>query len=66
MPIVLIRGTLSQLGKQGYVWEGHGYWFHGLLGNLGSILWLSVSRYRKMMIDNRARFDAKQKGKKLD
>lgn len=60
MPIKLVEGTFQQLGKK-YLWQSHGYWFHGLLGNLAAYYWGSVDRYRKMMLDNRARYDAKTK-----
>mmetsp|Transcript_19399 Transcript_19399/g.43232 ORF Transcript_19399/g.43232 Transcript_19399/m.43232 type:complete len:109 (-) Transcript_19399:166-492(-) len=29
MPIKLVEGTFAQLGKS-MVWQGHGYWVHGL------------------------------------
>lgn len=58
MPETLVKGTLAQLGKQ-YVWQGHGYWFHGLLGNLASYYPETTRRWRKMMVDNRSRYDAK-------
>ena len=60
MPDVLVRGTLAQLGKK-YVWQGHGYWLHGLLGNLASYYWETTRRWRKMMVDNRKRYDERQK-----
>ncbi len=49
MPIELVKGTLAQLGKP-YVWQGHGYWFHGLLQTLGLYYWGAVARNRQMMI----------------
>lgn len=63
MPIELVKGTLSQLGKQ-YVWQGHGYWFHGLMGNIAAIYPGTTARYRKMMKDNRKRYDERQAAKK--
>lgn len=62
MPNVLVRGTLAQLGKK-YVWQGHGYWLHGLLGNLASYYWETARRWRKMMVDNRKRHDERQSNK---
>lgn len=49
MPSALVAGTFCQLGKQ-FVWQGHGYWFHGLLGTAGGYYWEAVKRYRKMML----------------
>ena len=69
LPDVLVRGTLCQLGKQ-YIWQGHGYWFHGLMGNVALWYWGMVDRWRKIMTDNRKRYDdreaakAKEAGKK--
>jgi hypothetical protein len=48
MPIKLIEGTLSQLGKK-YIWQGHGYWFHGLLGNFGAYYPWAIERWKRMM-----------------
>lgn len=48
MPEKLIEGTLAQLGKR-YIWEGHGYWFHGFLGNFAEIYPYTVERNLKMM-----------------
>jgi len=48
MPEKLIEGTLAQLGKR-YIWEGHGYWFHGLLGNLMPLYPFAVERNLQMM-----------------
>jgi 17beta-estradiol 17-dehydrogenase / very-long-chain 3-oxoacyl-CoA reductase len=62
MPIELVKGTFAQLGKQ-YVWQGHGYWFHAVLGNLAAIYPGTTSRYRKMMKDNRKRYDEKMAAK---
>ena len=62
MPSVLVKGALSQLGKK-YVWQGHGYWFHGLLGNLASYYPETTKRWRKMMVDNRRRYDEREKSK---
>ncbi len=59
MPAALVSGTLSQLGKK-WVWQGHGYWFHGLLGNAALYFWGTTERWRKMMVDNRARWEEKQ------
>lgn len=47
-PIKLVKGALSQLGKQ-YIWQGHGYWFHGFLGNFAAVYWGTTARWRKMM-----------------
>jgi len=65
MPIALIKGTLAQLGKGSYgIYEGHGYWMHGFLEFVGRYCyWNTMPRMRKMMIDNRKRFDAKSKSK---
>jgi 17beta-estradiol 17-dehydrogenase / very-long-chain 3-oxoacyl-CoA reductase len=62
MPIKLIEGSFSQLGKQ-MVWQGHGYWFHGLLGTLGLYYPDGVARNHRMMIDNRKRYDLKMASK---
>ena len=59
MPSALVQGTLCQLGKK-YVWQGHGYWFHGVLGNCASYFWGTTARWRKMMVDNRTRWDERQ------
>lgn len=59
MPSKLVEGTMQQLGKQ-YVWQGHGYWFHGLLGHLANYYPSVTSRYRKMMKDTRKRYDELQ------
>ena len=59
MPIALVKGTLAQLGKR-YIWQGHGYWFHGFLGVLGAYYWGTLDRWKKVMSDNRARYDARQ------
>lgn len=59
MPIALVKGTLAQLGKR-YIWQGHGYWFHGFLGVIGAYYWGTTERWKKVMSDNRARYDAKQ------
>jgi NAD(P)-dependent dehydrogenase (short-subunit alcohol dehydrogenase family) len=59
MPDALVKGTLAQLGKK-YVYEGHGYWFHGLLGNVASIYWGTTDRWRYMMTENRRRADEKE------
>lgn len=60
MPIELVKGTLAQLGKGKYVWQGHGYWFHGLLGNMANFYWGATARWKKMMLDNRKRYDDRQ------
>lgn len=62
MPSVLVKGALTQLGKK-YVWQGHGYWFHGLLGNLASFYPETTRRWRKMMVDNRKRWDERERTK---
>lgn len=62
MPIELVKGTLAQLGKQ-YVWQGHGYWFHGVLGLFAELYPNTINRYRKMMKDNRKRYDEKMAAK---
>jgi hypothetical protein len=49
MPIELVKGTFKQLGKQ-MIWQGHGYWFHGFIGNFSTYYWDTVHRYRKMML----------------
>ena len=48
IPSDFVHGTFAQLGKQ-YVWQVHGFWFHGLLGNLAAVYPSSTNRYRKMM-----------------
>jgi hypothetical protein len=48
MPEKLIEGTLAQIGKR-YIWEGHGYWFHGFLGNFAEVYPYTVERNLKMM-----------------
>ena len=65
MPIELVKGTLSQLGKK-YIWQGHGYWFHGVLGNFGAYYWGTMDRWKKVMADNRARYDARQAAKQAE
>ena len=66
MPIALVKGTLAQLGKK-HLFQGHGYWFHGLLQFLSYLYWGTVARNRQMMIDNRARYDERsQKKSKKD
>ncbi len=59
MPIKLVEGVLCQLGKR-YLWQGHGYWFHGFLGNLANVYWNTVERNLAMMKNNRARWEARQ------
>eukprot|EP01034_Spumella_vulgaris_P028591 gene28591-35474_t len=59
MPIELVKGTLAQVGKK-WVFQGHGYWFHGVLGALGNYWWGAAERNRKMMTDNRKRYDDRQ------
>lgn len=49
LPEKLVDGTLYQLGKQ-YVWQCHGYWFHGVLGTIGLYYWGAVENYRQMML----------------
>lgn len=41
LPDRLVEGTLAQLGKP-YVWQGHGYWFHGFQGFVTSFYWGAV------------------------
>ncbi len=65
MPIELVKGTFKQLGKK-YIWQGHGYWFHGFIGNFASYYWGTTARYRKMMVDNRKRYDERNKEAKRD
>lgn len=62
MPIELVKGTLAQLGKK-YIFQGHGYWFHGVLGALGNYYWGAAERNRKMMVDNRKRYDDRMASK---
>lgn len=59
MPIKLIEGAFCQLGKK-MVWQGHGYWFHGLVGNLGLYYPDGTARQHRMMIQNRKRYDDRQ------
>lgn len=65
MPSALVQGSFAQLGKK-YVWQGHGYWFHGVLGGLATYYWGTTARYRKMMVDNRARYDEKMAAKQKE
>lgn len=62
MATALVRGTFAQLGKQ-YIWQGHGYWFHGFMANIAQYWWGSTARWNKMMKDNRARYDKRQQEK---
>ncbi len=62
MPIKFIKGTLRQLGKQN-IWQTHGYWFHSFMAFLASIYPGVMARYRKMMKDNRRRYDERQASK---
>ena len=62
LPDVLVRGTLSQIGKK-YVWQAYGYWFHSILGNVALWYWDMVSRWRQIMINNRQRYDERQERK---
>jgi NAD(P)-dependent dehydrogenase (short-subunit alcohol dehydrogenase family) len=59
MASALVSGTFCQLGKQ-YIWQGHGYWFHGLLAGVAAYWWGTLARWNKIMKDNRARYDARQ------
>jgi len=59
MPAALVSGTLAQMGKK-WVWQGHGYWFHGLLGNAAAYFWGTTERWLKMMRDNRKRWDERR------
>ena len=44
--------------------QSHGYWFHGFIGAVSHIWWITVARYRTMMFENRARYDERaRKGK---
>ena len=56
MPIKLVEGVLCQLGKK-YLWQGHGYWFHGFLGNFSLYFWDTIERNLLMMKNNRKRYD---------
>lgn len=62
MPEKLIEGTLAQIGKR-YIWEGHGYWFHGFLGNVLPLYPWAVERNLTMMVSNRMRYDEKMAAK---
>jgi len=62
MPSVLVKGTLQNVGKK-WVWQTHGYWFHGAIGAFATYWWGMCSRYRKMMLDNRKRSEEKLKMK---
>jgi len=64
LPSVLVKGTLAQLGKT-YIWQGHGYWFHGMLNNFANYYWGTTAEWRAMMIRNRERHDAKVEEKRL-
>jgi hypothetical protein len=59
MPAALVQGTLAQIGKR-MVLQGHGYWFHGLVQGLGYVYWDTFARNRRMMVDNRRRYDERQ------
>ena len=59
MPDALVKGTLAQLGKK-YIWQGHGYWFHGLLGNIAAYYWGTMDRWKVIMTQNRERYEAKK------
>lgn len=63
MPIKLIEGTLAQLGKSKLVYEGHGYWMHGLLDFLGRVYHGSVARMKVVMENNRKRYDERMAAK---
>lgn len=52
----LLRVT-HQFPPQPGIYEGHGYWFHGVLQNLGYVYWNVYARNRQMMVDNRKRAD---------
>jgi short-subunit dehydrogenase len=62
LPKVLVNGTLCQLGKS-CIWQGHGYWFHGLLNNFANYYWGTTARWRQIMIANRERYDKRQLAK---
>jgi len=57
-PISLIEGIMCQIGKQ-FVWQGNGYWLHGLQQILVWYSWRSVVNMRNRMIENRRRYAAK-------
>ena len=42
MPIKLVEGTFAQLGKK-MVYQGHGYWMHGVLSLLAQYSPFSVT-----------------------
>jgi len=62
-PILLIEGIMSQLGKK-YVWQGNGYWLHGLLQNAGLYSWRTVTNNLRRCVANRERYRKKMAGKK--
>ena len=64
MPIALVKGTLCQLGKK-WVWQGHGYWFHGFMGTFATYWWGATERWKNMMKDNRARYEAREAEKRV-
>lgn len=59
MPIKLVEGTLAQLGKK-MVWQGHGYWMHGFLGWFSTYYWDATARWKRVMEDNRRRWEERQ------
>ncbi len=61
LPISLVKGALAQLGKQ-YVWEGPGYWFHGIQSFLTLYLQpITTENSLIRMKGNRDRWEARQK-----
>lgn len=49
LPIKLVEGTFAQLGKK-MVYQGHGYWMHGLLSLIAQYSPYSLGRNLDRML----------------
>ena len=58
MPIKLVEGSFRQLGKK-MVYQGHGYWMHGLLSNAAQWNPISVKNQLNRMVAHRAAYRKK-------
>jgi len=58
MPIKLVEGTFAQLGKK-MVYQGHGYWVHGLLSNVAQYNPFSLKNNLNRMDAHRAAYRRK-------
>jgi len=58
MPIKLVEGTFAQLGKR-FVWQGHGYWMHGVLSLATQYNPLGAMNTLKRMENHRAKYQKK-------